>query len=254
MIRIENLTKKFGKVEAVSSLNLHIPKGELFGFLGPNGAGKTTTIKILSGLLKPTSGFVTIGGFNVQEAPRQAKKLVGLIPDQPFVYGKLTGEEFLNFVANLYEIPSSKINKKRKELLAIFELTDWRNELIESYSHGMRQKLVICAALIHDPKVIIVDEPMVGLDPKSAQIVKHIFKNLSKKGITIFMSTHTLEVAEQLCDRIGIIQKGKLIALGNKEDLRRTARIKDIKLENIFLELTGDAEMQKVIEFLKKRF
>lgn len=251
MIEIINLTKRYGNITAVSELNLTIPNGQLFGFLGPNGAGKTTTIKTLVGLLKPTSGVVKIEGFDVQKQPLEAKRVVGFIPDKPFIYEKLTGKEFLQFTAGLYQVEPRSVDERIAQLLDMFELNDWGDELVESYSHGMRQKLVMSAALIHQPQVIVVDEPMVGLDPKGARLVKKIFRELCDNGTTIFMSTHTLEIAEQMCDHIAIIQKGQIIAQGTIEELHRLAQTTKTNLEDIFLELTGGYEMKEVIEFLK---
>jgi ABC-2 type transport system ATP-binding protein len=251
VIEIINLTKRYGNITAVSNINLTISDGQFFGFLGPNGAGKTTTIKTLVGLLKPTSGTVKVEGFDVQKQPIQAKRVVGFIPDKPFIYEKLTGKEFLQFSAGLYEVDQNEVDDRITQLLETFELTDWTNELVESYSHGMRQKLVMSAALIHQPKVIVVDEPMVGLDPKGARLVKKIFNDICKKGTTIFMSTHTLEIAEQMCNQIAIIQKGQIIAQGTIEELRQIAKTTMTSLEDIFLELTGGHEMKEVIEFLQ---
>ena len=251
MIEIINLTKRYGNITAVSNISLTIPNGQFFGFLGPNGAGKTTTIKTIVGLLKPTSGTVKVDGFDVQKQPIQAKHVVGFIPDKPYIYEKLTGKEFLQFSAGLYQVNPKEVDERIAQLLETFELTDWTNELIESYSHGMRQKLVMSSALIHQPKVIVVDEPMVGLDPKGARLVKKIFKEICTKGTTIFMSTHTLEIAEQMCDHIAIIQKGQIIAQGAVEELRQIAKTSMTSLEEIFLELTGGHEMKEVIEFLK---
>ena len=251
MIEISNLTKRYGNITAVSDLNLTIPSGQFFGFLGPNGAGKTTTIKTLVGLLKPSSGTVMVEGFDVQKEPIQAKQVVGFIPDKPFIYEKLTGREFLQFNAGLYQVDPNEIENRIVQLLETFELSDWGDELVESFSHGMRQKLVMSAALIHQPKVIVVDEPMVGLDPKGARMVKKIFREICSQGTTIFMSTHTLEIAEQMCSKIAIIQKGQIIAEGTIEELRRLAKSSLTSLEDIFLELTGGHDMKEVIEFLK---
>jgi ABC-2 type transport system ATP-binding protein len=252
MIEIINLTKRYGNVTAIADINLSIPSGQFFGFLGPNGAGKTTTIKTIVGLLKPTSGTVKVDGIDVQTDPIGAKRLVGFIPDKPFIYEKLTGREVLRFVAGLYEVDQSQVDDRIDQLLDMFELSDWKDELVESYSHGMRQKIVMSTALIHQPKVIVVDEPMVGLDPRGARQVKKIFKELCEQGTTIFMSTHTLEIAEQMCDYIAIIQKGSIIAQGTISELRVTAQTGLTKLEDIFLELTGGQEMKEVIEFLKQ--
>ena len=251
VIEIIGLTKRYGNITAVSNINLSIPSGQFFGFLGPNGAGKTTTIKTLVGLLKPTSGVVKVQGFDVQKQPLQAKRVAGFIPDKPFIYEKLTGREFLQFSAGLYQVKASEVETRIAQLLEMFELSEWANELVESYSHGMRQKLVMSASLIHQPQVLVVDEPMVGLDPKGARLVKQIFKEICAKGTTIFMSTHTLEIAEQMCDHIGIIQKGEIIAQGTIEDLRQQAKTSQTNLEDIFLELTGGHEMKEIIEFLK---
>jgi ABC-2 type transport system ATP-binding protein len=210
----------------------------VFGFLGPNGAGKTTTIKMMAGVLKPTEGEVLIDGIDMANDPSEAKRRIGFVPDQPFVYEKLTGREFLQFVAGLYGLNHSQsLNGNMTQLLELFELRHWSDELIESFSHGMKQRLIMCAALLHEPKVIIVDEPMVGLDPKAARLVKDIFRNQAQKGRTIFMSTHSLEVAQEVCQEIAIIQAGKIIATGTGEDLKRQAGV-DGNLENIFLKLT----------------
>lgn len=238
MIELKELTKKYANYTAVDNLNLKIEKGEIYGFIGPNGAGKTTTIKMMGGLLEPTSGSVFISGINMSENPEQAKIKIGFIPDRPYLYEKLTGMEFLRFTADLYEVDAKSFIGKAEEKLSMFSLTDWSNELIESYSHGMKQRLIMSAALIHDPEVIIVDEPMVGLDPAAIKMVKELFKELAKKGVTIFMSTHTLKIAEDICDHIGIINKGSLIAKGTTDDLKRNAQVTDADLEQVFINLT----------------
>jgi len=256
MIKTLNLTKRFGHLTAVDNLNLEIPAGEIFGFLGPNGAGKTTTIRILTGLLKPTSGQALVGGYNIQKEPEKAKKIIGLVPDQPFLYQKLTGGEFLNFVADLYEVPLEVKKRRIPELLSLFEINEWKDVLIEECSHGMQRKLVMASVLLHNPKVIFLDEPLVGLDPKAARLVKRIFQELSQRKVTIFMSTHTLEIAEKLCHHIGIIQEGRLVALGTNEDLRRKAE-REGKiagrggLEDIFLQLTGEPEYEELLKYLE---
>ena len=238
MIELNNLTKLYRGFRAVDNLNLRVGKGIVFGFLGPNGAGKTTTIKMMAGVLKPTAGQVVIDGIDIARDPSEAKRRVGFVPDQPFVYEKLTGLEFLQFVGGLYGLNKSQsLNGNITELLDLFELSHWSDELIESFSHGMKQRLVMCAALLHDPEVIVVDEPMVGLDPKGARLVKDIFRKQAQKGKTIFMSTHSLEVAQEVCQEIAIIQAGKIIATGTAEDLKRQAGV-DGNLENIFLKLT----------------
>ncbi len=240
MIKIENLSKHFGELIAVDGLSIEIPRGEFFAFLGPNAAGKTTTIKLLTGLLKPTSGGVSICGYDIQKDYVKAKALISYIPDFPFLYDKLTGREFLDFIVQLY--PN---NRKRqteelmKELLFVFGLEKYKDHLLEYYSHGMRQKLVFAASLLHDPNVMIIDEPMVGLDPHSAKVVKDILKNKSREGVTIFLSTHTLSVAEELSDRIGIIDKGKLMAIGTLDSLKSSFDIKG-KLEDVFLRITEE--------------
>jgi ABC-2 type transport system ATP-binding protein len=238
MIELKDLTKKYVDFPAVNHLNLSIQKGEIFGFIGPNGAGKTTTIKMIGGVLEPTSGNIMIAGINMKDHPEKAKSKIGFIPDRPYLYEKLTGMEFLKFVADLYGVDSDIFSKKARQHLKMFSLLDWSNELIESYSHGMKQRLIMAAALLHDPEVIIVDEPMVGLDPVAIMMVKNLFQDLAKQGVTVFMSTHTLKVAEDICDRIGIIHKGHLIATGTTDDLQRKAQVTDADLEQVFLNLT----------------
>src|SRR5208283_165269 len=240
MIKLINLTKNYGKLIAVNNVNLEVASGEIFGFLGPNGAGKTTTIKLMAGLLQPSGGSILINGHDVQKEPLKAKFITGFIPDRQFLYEKLTAVEFMRFVADLYEMQDSKI--RINDLLELFGLPDWRNELIENFSHGMKQRLVMASALLHNPKVLVVDEPMVGLDPRGARLVKDIFKDLASKGVTVFMSTHTLEIVEQMCTRLAIINQGKIIAEGSVEDLGRVARMENSHLEPIFLRLTGGEE------------
>ena len=252
MIKTLNLTKRFGTLTAVSSLNLNIPWGTFYGFLGPNGAGKTTTIKMMVGLLRPTEGEVWVGGYSLASESLAAKKITGFIPDRPHIYEKLTGREFLAFIAELYQLPKKIYTSRTEKFLEMFELKEWGDQLIEGYSHGMRQKLVVASALMHEPKVIIVDEPMVGLDPKGARLVKQIFRRLCRKGVTIFMSTHSLEVAQEMCDVIGIIQEGKLIAQGTMEELQRLANSRESRLESIFLSLTGAEEVQEILPFLRE--
>jgi ABC-2 type transport system ATP-binding protein len=242
MIQLVELTKRFSHLVAVDHISLHVKGGEIFGFLGPNGAGKTTTIKMLAGLLKPTSGRALIDGYDAVDYPMKAKRVVGFIPDQPFLYEKLTGVEFLRFIGSLFAMKKAEIEWRISDLLGLFELDGWGDELIESYSHGMKQRLVMSAALLHNPKVIIVDEPMVGLDPKGINLVKRIFKQKSEEGVTIFLSTHTLEVAQQLCHRLGIINGGKLIAMGTLSELMTTLEDRTAQtgtLESLFLALTG---------------
>ena len=238
MIELKGLTKRYGNLMAVDNLDLLIPKGEIFGFIGPNGAGKTTTINMIGGILAPTSGTVMICGINMESDPEKAKRKIGFIPERPYLYEKLTGMEFLKFIADLYGVGEDAFLIKSQEKLEMFFLSDWSNDLIESYSHGMKQRLVMAAALVHDPEVIIVDEPMVGLDPLAIKMVKNLFRNLAKQGVTIFISTHTLKVAEDICDRIGIIHKGSLIASGTPEELKRQVNETDADLEQVFIRLT----------------
>lgn len=240
MIELKDLTKRYSEIMAVDNINLFIPKGEIFGFIGPNGAGKTTTINMLGGILAPTSGTVAICGIDMEENPEKAKSKIGFIPDRPYLYEKLTGMEFLSFTADLYGVDEDAFLRKAREKLEMFSLTDWSDELIESYSHGMKQRLVMAAALLHEPEVIIVDEPMVGLDPVAINLVKNLFQRLAKQGVTVFMSTHTLKVAEDICDRIGVIHKGSLIALGTTEDLKRDAHAAEADLEQVFIRLTEE--------------
>ncbi|MDX2500600.1 MAG: ABC transporter ATP-binding protein [Deltaproteobacteria bacterium] len=241
MIELKFLTKKYGDYKAVDDFNLFVKKGEIFGFIGPNGAGKTTTIKMIGGILAPTAGSVTVAGIDIQKEPEKAKRKIGFIPDRPYLYEKLTGREFLKFTADLYGVPADIFNKKAQQNLEMFSLADWSDELIESYSHGMKQRLIMSAALLHDPEVIIVDEPMVGLDPMAIMMVKDLFQRLAHRGVTVFMSTHTLAVAEDICERIGVINKGHLIASGTTADLRRKANVTDADLERVFINLTTNA-------------
>ena len=250
MIQLNALTKRYGSFTAVDALDLTVPKGELFGFLGPNGAGKTTTLRMIAGILRPTSGTVQINGIDVIKDPMAAKAVLGYIPDRPFIYEKLTGAEFLRFVAGLYSQNGKDIEHRGHELLSLFDLDNWRDELVESYSHGMRQKLIIASAFIHKPDVIVVDEPMVGLDPKAARILKDLFSEYTRRGHTIMMSTHTLEVAETMCDRIGIIQGGKIRALGTMDELRASSSNGTEGLEQIFLKLTGENAAREFVDVL----
>jgi len=238
MISIRNVSKSYnrGTVKAVDNLNLNVEKGEIFGFLGPNGAGKTTTIKMMTGLLNPDEGIIEINGTDIRKNPIKAKENIGYVPDNPNLYERLTGTEYLNFMADVYRVPAKDRRERIEYFLEMFGLKDAASDLIKSYSHGMKQKIAITGALIHDPAVWILDEPMVGLDPKSSHLLKEQMRKHCSKGNTVFFSTHILEVAEKLCDRIGIIHKGKLIAIGTMDELRHGDN-KD-SLENIFLELT----------------
>ena len=243
MIRVENLVKKYGAFTAVDDVSLDVAPGEIHGFLGPNGAGKTTTIRIIAGLLKPTAGRVLINGQDLATSAEAAKASLGFIPDRPFIYEKLTAGEF-------YGMDGDGIGHRIAEVLELFELTRWEGELVESFSHGMKQRLVMCAAFLHRPRAVLVDEPMVGLDPRGARLIKQVFRHMSERGVAILMSTHTLEVAEEMCDRISIIQKGRIIARGTVEDLRQMAGSADEQLTPVFLKLTGGAGLQEIDEDL----
>lgn len=246
MIELKNLSKNYGGTLAVDDLTLDIPAGQIFGFIGPNGAGKTTTIRMMGGIIEPSSGLVKICGIDMQHSPEAAKRKIGFIPDRPYLYEKITALEFLKFIAELYGVDGDGFLNNAKEKLKLFSLLEWSDELIESFSHGMKQRLIMAAALLHEPEVIIVDEPMVGLDPAGIKMVKNLFKQLAAKGITIFMSTHTLQVAQDVCDRIGIIHKGKLRATGSIEELKRLARLKEADLEEVFITLTQEINPEAV--------
>ncbi|BHH82593.1 ABC transporter ATP-binding protein [Desulforhopalus sp. 52FAK] len=252
LLSIHNLTKSFGGFNAVHNLNLEINPGEIFGFLGPNGAGKTTTIKMLAGLLLPTEGHITINGRLLHEEPIACKQDTGYIPDRPYLYEKLTGMEYLSFIASLYRTSTDPL-AEAKNYLNLFDLKDWQDHLIEGYSHGMRQKLIMTSIFMLNQPLIVVDEPMVGLDPKSARIVKELFKSKAKSGISVFLSTHSMEIAEELCDRIGIIVKGEIKASGTMDQLRSQGGESTNNLEDIFLELTGAQELQSIIQALRTK-
>lgn len=251
MLRLESVTKKYGRFTAVNGLNLEVSPGRIFGFLGPNGAGKTTTIRMIAGVLLPTSGRIRIGEDDLATAPERAKARIGYIPDRPYLYEKLSGGEFLRFVAGLWGRDGVETEERARRLLELFSLSDWENELVESYSHGMRQKLLISSALIHQPQLIVVDEPMVGLDPRSARILKDLFRTYVGNGGTVFLSSHTLEVVEVLCDEIAIIHQGGIIARGSMEELRAEVQDGGAHLEEIFLRVTGGDEVADVVAGLK---
>lgn len=238
MISLRNVTKKFGSFTAVDDLSLEVPAGEFFGFLGPNGAGKTTTIKMITGLFSPTIGKIFIDGHNIATHPQEAKNCLAYVPDQPFLYDKLTGREFLYFVGGLYAMEKKNVKQRIGELIEHFEIGEWIDKRTEDYSQGMSQRITIAAGLLHHPKAIIIDEPMIGLDPRSSKIVRETLKELSRKGVAIFMSTHSLPVAEELCDRIGIINNGRLVFVDTQEKLQVYKQKYDGKLESVFLELT----------------
>src|SRR5437763_6399425 len=240
MIDIAGVTKRYGPKVAVRDLTLHVPAGELFAFLGPNGAGKTTTIKMLCGLLSPSTGSVSVGGFDLAAHGDQARALISYVPDQPFLYDKLTGREFLQFTADLYAMPPARTREKIAEVIELFHLDDFVDDLTERYSHGMRQRTVFAAALVHEPKLLIADEPTVGLDPKSIRELKTLLRQLANGGMTVFLPTHTLDLAEELADRIGIIDRGQLIGCGTMTDLRKQAAM-DGSLEDLFMKITEEA-------------
>jgi len=249
LIELHDLCKNYGEKTAVDHIDLKVFSGEVFGFLGPNGAGKTTTIKMIVGLLQPTSGTVKIAGYDIREQPLQAKISSGYVPDTPSLYSKLSARELLRFVGDLYSMDSRQINHRIEELLQLFSLVESGDDLIDSYSHGMQQKASLAAALMHDPKVLVLDEPTVGLDPKSARLIKDVLRQLADRGSTVFVTTHILEIAERMCDRIGIINKGRLITVGTMEELR-AMRHGETSLEDIFLSLTGGAETAEIAEVL----
>ena len=251
MLDLKGLTKRYNGSPAVDDLSLRVESGELFGFLGPNGAGKTTTIKMICGLLRPTSGSAEIGGCDILSRPVEAKAMIGLVPDTPVLYKKLTGREFVRFVGELYSVDGKTIDKRMGDLLRLLDMKRSADDLIETYSHGMRQKTSIMAALVHDPGLVVLDEPTVGLDPRSARVVKDVLRALCKMGKTVFMSTHILEIAERVCDRVGIINRGRLVAVGSIEELKAKSQAGLVSLEDIFLELTGGPEEQEVIRFLE---
>lgn len=250
MLRLEGVRKRYGSFTAVDGLDLDVHAGEIFGFLGPNGAGKTTTIRMVAGVLQPSEGRILVDGEDLLRDPERAKRRVGYIPDRPFLYPKLSGGEFLRFVGGLWGYEGDELESRADRLLELFSLADWKDELVESYSHGMRQKLLISSAFLHEPGLIIVDEPMVGLDPRSARILKDLLRAFADDGGTVFLSTHTLEVAEALCDRIAILQGGKVIARGTMEELRREASAGGAHLEDIFLKVTGGDAVADVVAAL----
>jgi ABC-2 type transport system ATP-binding protein len=248
VIAITNLVKTYGPFTAVDGVTLNVEPGEIHGFLGPNGAGKTTTLRMIAGLLQPTSGRVTVNGHDVAAEPEAAKSSLGFIPDRPYLYEKLTAGEFLRFHGGLFGIDGTGIGDRVGEMLDLFELRKWEDELVESFSHGMKQRLVMGAAFLHRPRAVVVDEPMVGLDPRGARLIKEIFRRMSERGVSILMSTHTLEVAEEMSHRISIIHRGRLVAQGTVDEVRRLAGHPDEQLTSVFLKLTGGSGLQEIDE------
>ena len=241
MIEIKNISKSYDGTTAVKDLSLEIPAGQLFGFLGPNGAGKTTTLKMVAGLLRPDGGRILINGTDIQQEPERAKQIIGFIPDAPYLYEKLSGYEFLQFIGMLYNISAAELKQEFEQYRDIFGFGSWIHDRIETYSHGMRQKVVFTAAFIHNPLVLIVDEPMVGLDPGSIRIVKELLSEKCQAGMTVFMSTHTLGIAQEICQRVGIIHKGEVISIGTFGALRSAANSAG-DLEDIFLTLISEQD------------
>jgi ABC-2 type transport system ATP-binding protein len=250
MIATNDLVKRYGNFTAVDRVSLEVNPGEIHGFLGPNGAGKTTTIRMIAGLLKPSSGRVVVNGHDIGAEPEAAKASLGFIPDRPFIYEKLTAGEFLRFHGGLYGLDGDGVGQRVREMLDLFELARWEHELVESFSHGMKQRLVMSAAFLHRPRAVLVDEPMVGLDPRGARLIKDVFRRMAERGVAILMSTHTLEVAEEMCDRISIILKGRIIASGTVSDLRALAGSHDDQLTAVFLKLTGGSGLQEIDEIV----
>jgi ABC-2 type transport system ATP-binding protein len=238
MIELVNLVKKYGDITAVNDISLTIPRGEFFAMLGPNAAGKTTTLKMLAGLMKPTSGCARVCGFDMQLQPLEARKRIAYVPDFPFLYDKLTAWEFFRFTGQLFKMADAKIEANAQELIKRFHLKDFVNRSLEGLSHGTRQRVAIVSALLHDPEVFVIDEPMVGLDPQHARVVKDVFKERSQAGVTVLVSTHQLSIAEEMADRIGIIHGGKLVAVGNHDELRKQSGNTG-ELEEIFLSVTA---------------
>jgi len=248
MIAIERIVKRYGAFTAVDDVSLAVAPGEIHGFLGPNGAGKTTTLRMIAGLLQPTEGRIVVNGHDLASDPESAKGSLGFVPDRPFIYEKLTAGEFLRFHGGLYGIDGVGITARVHEMLDLFELRRWEHELVESFSHGMKQRLVMSAAFLHRPRAVVVDEPMVGLDPRGARLIKAVFRRMSDQGVAILMSTHTLEVAEEMSHRISIINRGRLIAQGTVDEVRRLAGDADEHFTSVFLKLTGGSGLQEIDE------
>ncbi|MEJ2242407.1 MAG: ABC transporter ATP-binding protein [Candidatus Bathyarchaeota archaeon] len=251
-VNLNGISKNFDNIQAVKNLNLQIKEGTVFGFLGPNGSGKSTTMKMIMGLLKPDSGLLNVYGIDVLKQPWEIKKIVGYVPESPRLYEFLTGLEYLDFIADVYGITLESKKNLIDEYLSAFELENRENEMISGYSHGMKQKIAIIAALLHRPKLLILDEPLSGLDPKSAKIVKDLIHKLADEGVTTILSTHVLEIADAICDRIAIMYKGSKLAEGKPADLRRESKMPDSSLEEIFLKLTGTNNIKAIVEALGK--
>jgi len=251
IIQASGLTKRFGKLLAVRDVTFEVDAGQVFGFLGPNGAGKTTTIRMLTGLVRPSSGNAHVAGFDVATEPLEVKRRVGYLAETPYLYPKLSGQEFLAFMGGLYQVPPAIARQRATRLLSLFELSEKADDLVETYSHGMRQKLALAGALLHEPPVLFLDEPTSGLDPRSARLVKDLLVGLVGRGHTVFLSTHVLEIAEQLCHRVGIIDRGQVIATGTLDELRHQARREARSLEDIFLHLTGGNEERELAAYLR---
>lgn len=245
MIELSNVSKSYGNKAAVRDLSLSIARGELFAFLGPNGAGKTTTIKLMCGLLFPSTGTIRIAGFDVQTEGAQARRVISYVPDQPFLYEKLTGREMLQFIADMYGMAPEHGRRRLTEMIELFGLESFVDDLTQNYSHGMRQRTVFACALLHEPQVLIVDEPTVGLDPRSIRLLKDLLRKEAQRGVTVFLSTHSLDIAQELADRIGVIAQGRLIGCGTLDTLRRQAAL-DGTLEDVFLKLTEEPETSGV--------
>jgi ABC-2 type transport system ATP-binding protein len=249
VIAVQHLVKEYGRFRAVDDVSLEVPAGEIHGFLGPNGAGKTTTMRMIAGLLRPSAGRILVNGHDLETEPEAAKASLGFIPDRPFIYDKLTAGEFLTFHAGLFGMQGNGVQARVHEMLDLFELRKWEDELIESFSHGMKQRIVMSAAFLHRPKAVAVDEPMVGLDPRGARLIKDVFRRMSERGVAILMSTHTLEVAQEMCHRMSIIQKGRIIAQGTADEVRQIAGSNtDTHLTEVFLKLTGGSSLQEIDE------
>ena len=249
MIAVQQLVKEYGRFRAVDGVTLDVQPGEIHGFLGPNGAGKTTTLRMIAGLLRPTSGRILINDSDLETDPVAAKTSLGFIPDRPFIYDKLTAGEFLTFHAGLYALANGSVEARVHEMLDLFELRQWEHELVESFSHGMKQRLVMASAFLHRPRAVAVDEPMVGLDPRGARLIKEVFRRMSERGVAVLMSTHTLEVAQEMCHRVSIIQRGRIIAQGSVDEVTALAGGEAGEhLTSVFLKLTGGSGLQEIDE------